>query len=104
MNNFLENRLKITRHNALFAKGQVTFRMGVNEYSDLSHGEFVSLFNVCKRSNSKNPSLKMSMVRFEMALLSLFSDLTKTSVCVHISKELTTQPFQNRSIGEKREL
>lgn len=45
MNNFLENRFEMARHNALFEQGKVTYRMGLNEYSDLSHDEFVSTMN-----------------------------------------------------------
>ncbi|KAH8304086.1 hypothetical protein KR059_000172 [Drosophila kikkawai] len=40
---FKENRIKIAEHNRRFANGEVSFKMAVNEYSDLTSQEFSDL-------------------------------------------------------------
>lgn len=50
MSIYLENRANVQRHNLLFDRGVVTFRMGMNEYSDLSHEEFQTQMYGLKRS------------------------------------------------------
>lgn len=42
---FLQNRNTIAEHNKLFNEGHVTFKMGLNEYSDMSSDEFASIMN-----------------------------------------------------------
>lgn len=42
---FLENKHKIAVHNARYEKGEVTFKQGLNEYSDMPHHEFVRTMN-----------------------------------------------------------
>ena len=42
---FLKNRNKIAEHNKLFNEGNVTFEMGLNEYSDLTSEEFAAIMN-----------------------------------------------------------
>lgn len=49
---FLENKNKITEHNELFEKGLVTYKMGLNKYSDLTADEFRSRMNGYKMSPS----------------------------------------------------
>lgn len=33
--------MKVSQHNALFDEGKVSYRMSLNEYSDLTHEEFL---------------------------------------------------------------
>ncbi|KAH8304085.1 hypothetical protein KR059_000168 [Drosophila kikkawai] len=40
---FNENRIKIAEHNRRFANGEVSFKMAINEYSDLMSQEFSDL-------------------------------------------------------------
>lgn len=49
---FLENKNKIAEHNELFDKGLVTYKMGLNKYSDLTADEFRSRMNGYKMSPS----------------------------------------------------
>merc|ERR1712071_281843 len=42
---FLDNRDKVAAHNALFAKGEVTFTLAMNKFGDLLSHEFAALFN-----------------------------------------------------------
>lgn len=42
MNTYLENRRMIDEHNRLYDSGNVTYRMNLNEYSDLSNEEFAA--------------------------------------------------------------
>lgn len=49
MNTYFANRRIIDEHNLRYDAGQVTYRMGLNEFSDLSHEEFVSRMNGAKR-------------------------------------------------------
>lgn len=53
MNTYLDNRRRINEHNQLYDSGNVTFRMGLNEYSDLSDDEFSAQMN-----GAKQPPLK----------------------------------------------
>lgn len=45
MNIFMEKRDRIAKHNEQYAAGNVTFKMGLNEYSDLSTYEINSKLN-----------------------------------------------------------
>lgn len=49
MDTYLENRRRIDEHNREFESGRYTYRMSVNEFSDLSHEEFVAQMNGAKR-------------------------------------------------------
>lgn len=49
---FLENKNKIDEHNEQFEKGLVTYKMGLNKYSDLTADEFRSRMNGYKMSPS----------------------------------------------------
>ncbi|XP_020815174.1 cathepsin L-like isoform X2 [Drosophila serrata] len=40
---FNENRIKITEHNRRFANGEVSYKMAINEYSDLMSHEFIEM-------------------------------------------------------------
>jgi len=42
---FLENKLEIARHNQMYERGEVAFKLGLNKYADLLHQEFVSAMN-----------------------------------------------------------
>lgn len=43
---FLENKKMIEKHNEEYKDGKVSFEMGLNEYSDLSHEEFKKQMNL----------------------------------------------------------
>lgn len=49
MNTYFENRRTIDEHNRLYESGNYTYRMSLNEYSDLSHDEFVAQMNGARR-------------------------------------------------------
>jgi len=49
--NFMDNMKKIEMHNYLHDKGQTTYRLGINEYADMSVKEFTSMMNGFRRSN-----------------------------------------------------
>lgn len=51
---FLENRRKIAKHNQLYEMGKVTYKLGLNKYSDLLHQEFVEAMNGFNRTASKS--------------------------------------------------
>jgi len=53
---YLENRHKITRHNARNQNGEVSFTLKMNKYGDLLHHEFVSLMNGYKGRDSNRTS------------------------------------------------
>lgn len=42
---FVDHKNKITEHNLRHENGLASFRMGLNEYSDLSHEEFTARMN-----------------------------------------------------------
>jgi cathepsin L len=42
---FMENSHKVAKHNKLYEQGLVTYKLGLNKYSDLLHHEFVSILN-----------------------------------------------------------
>lgn len=39
---FNENKRKIDEHNELFDRGLVSFKKGINKYSDLTEDEFIA--------------------------------------------------------------
>lgn len=41
----MENSHQVAVHNKRFAKGEVSFKLGLNKYSDMLHHEFVAVFN-----------------------------------------------------------
>lgn len=51
---FKTNLKKISMHNYLHDKGHKSYRLGVNEYADLEHAEFVNIMNGYSY-NSSNP-------------------------------------------------
>merc|ERR1712071_573653 len=55
---FFDNRDKVAAHNALFAKGEVTFTLAMNKFGDLLSQEFAALFNgySSQPENFKAPS------------------------------------------------
>lgn len=42
---FNENRLKIAKHNQLYATGKASFKMAINKYTDMLHSEFRETMN-----------------------------------------------------------
>jgi C1A family cysteine protease len=57
----------INAHNAIWAKGESTFNMGVNEHCDLTHDEFKGIFLGPKiaRRNVTNAAAKRLRVKFQ---------------------------------------
>ncbi|CAH2085103.1 unnamed protein product [Euphydryas editha] len=51
---FLANKYRVDKHNQLFERGQVTFRLGLNKYSDMSLGEFVHTMNGFNSTANEN--------------------------------------------------
>jgi len=51
---FLSNLKRIEMHNILHSKGHKSYTLGVNEYADLEHSEFVKLMNGYQSSESSN--------------------------------------------------
>lgn len=61
---FMDNSHKVAKHNKLYEKGLVTFKLAVNKYADLLHHEFVSIlngFNKTKNSILKGNDLEDSV-------------------------------------------
>ncbi|XP_050678700.1 cathepsin L [Leptidea sinapis] len=54
---FAENKHKVAKHNARFARGLTTFTLKPNKYSDMLHHEFVHLMNGFNRTAKHNKSL-----------------------------------------------
>ncbi|XP_037578751.1 procathepsin L [Dermacentor silvarum] len=52
---YMENRMKIARHNEKYAKNQVSYKLAMNEFGDLLHHEFVSTRNGFKRNYRDTP-------------------------------------------------
>jgi len=52
---FSQNLKKIEIHNYLHAKGKKSYTLGVNEYADMEHSEFVKIMNGLK---PRNPDMK----------------------------------------------
>lgn len=42
MNIYLQNRDTINQHNMRYQRGQTTYRMALNKYSDLTHEEYIT--------------------------------------------------------------
>lgn len=49
MSQYLEQRDRIAEHNQRYERGLVSYRMGLNAYSDLSQEEFTYHMNGLKR-------------------------------------------------------
>uniref|UniRef100_A0A023FWK4 Putative cathepsin l-like cysteine proteinase b n=1 Tax=Amblyomma parvum TaxID=251391 RepID=A0A023FWK4_AMBPA len=52
---YMENRLRIARHNEKYANNEVSYKLAMNEYGDLLHHEFVSTRNGFKRDYRSTP-------------------------------------------------
>lgn len=42
---FMENQLKIVKYNKRYGKGEVSYKLAMNKFGDLSHPEFVARMN-----------------------------------------------------------
>lgn len=70
---FLENKMKVIKHNRRQANGLHSYTLGLNKYSDLTHEEFVKLMNGYKPSLSQpkpavedlHPKVKYEIKRLE---------------------------------------
>lgn len=51
---FIENREKIARHNQLYAIGLVPHKLGITQFADMLHQEFMERFNGLKLSIENN--------------------------------------------------
>ncbi|GFG33752.1 hypothetical protein Cfor_05107 [Coptotermes formosanus] len=49
---FMENKYKIIKHNAAYEKGQHSFKLGMNQYGDMLHHEFVNTMNGFRGNSS----------------------------------------------------
>lgn len=56
MNVFLKNLEKIEAHNKLYESGQVTYKLGVNQFADLTTEEFVQYLNRFKHTRVASPN------------------------------------------------
>ncbi|XP_067004458.2 cathepsin L [Anabrus simplex] len=61
---FMENKMKIAKHNEKFEKGEVSYKMGLNQYGDMTHKEFVSMMTSPDRRLFKD-ELKEQRLRAE---------------------------------------
>ncbi|XP_047531291.1 procathepsin L-like isoform X4 [Vanessa atalanta] len=55
---FVENKLDAEKHNRRFERGQETYRLGTNKYSDLLHHEFVHMIGFNHTANKNLSALK----------------------------------------------
>lgn len=51
---FTENSLFIARHNEKYVKGLVSYSLGINQFGDMLHHEFLQLTNCYKRSDARS--------------------------------------------------
>lgn len=49
---YMENAHKIAKHNQLYAQGKISYKLGVNKYSDMLHHEFIQLMNGFNKSKN----------------------------------------------------
>lgn len=47
---FLENQIKIIKHNERYGNGEVSYKLAMNKFGDLSHREFVARMNGFNRT------------------------------------------------------
>jgi cathepsin L len=59
---FMENRHKIAQHNQLYSKKQVSYKLGVNKYSDLLPHEFVATLNGFNYKQYKSKKLSANKI------------------------------------------
>uniref|UniRef100_A0A6P7HDB2 Cathepsin L1-like n=1 Tax=Diabrotica virgifera virgifera TaxID=50390 RepID=A0A6P7HDB2_DIAVI len=52
---FQDNLRKIKEHNARYKKGQETYKMGLNQFADLTRDEFVQMLGLSKRTRPTRP-------------------------------------------------
>lgn len=58
---FSKNLKKIEVHNYLYAKGKKSYTLGVNEYADMEHSEFVKVMNGLK---PRNPDVQVDRATY----------------------------------------
>lgn len=49
---FMENKHKIAKHNQLYQKGQISYKLAINKFGDLLHHEFVGGMNGFNRTTA----------------------------------------------------
>lgn len=47
---FMENKIKVAKHNQRYEKGLVSYKLGLNKYADMLHHEFVNTMNGYNRT------------------------------------------------------
>jgi cathepsin L len=61
----MENRHKIAKHNTKYHTNQVSFKLGLNKYSDMLHSEFVKTFNGFNRSSESPNSVYKTFAKID---------------------------------------
>lgn len=51
---FMENRKKIAKHNSRFERGEVGYKLSLNEYGDMLHYEFAEIMNGFNRTKNRH--------------------------------------------------
>lgn len=62
---YLENRHKIAKHNSLFHKKTVSYRLDLNKYADMLHTEFVRTLNGFNRTRDHENSVHKTFANIE---------------------------------------
>ncbi|XP_037034213.1 procathepsin L-like [Bradysia coprophila] len=92
---FLKNKLETIQHNSLYELGQVFFKLGLNEYSDLDHSEFVARMN---------GGFNSSIIQFQSEAVTYI--VPNSNVLVPSSVDWTTSgavtPVKNQSPGSQQ--
>lgn len=72
---YLENRYMIAKHNVRYFKGQVSYEMGLNKFTDMLHSEFVSTMNGFKAPSGHENSVHKVGCKLALTWSSNSSDL-----------------------------
>lgn len=71
---YIDNRLKITKHNQLYINGEVSYEMAINKFGDLTSEEFLKRYTGIR--NALEHSLKdKPMVNIELANVAVADDI-----------------------------
>lgn len=69
MSYYLDNRRRINEHNTLYNSGEVSYRLGINKYSDVPHNEFVAQMNGFKVSLRFDLNFHVNYNNFHVKLM-----------------------------------